>query len=161
MYYDDIASGYDELHKEEQLAKLAFIAGLGIIKPTDKLLDVGCGTGFSLDYFEVREAVGIDPAKKLVEQYGGEKKILVGRAEELPFEDGSFDVVISVTAVHNFMDIEKGLREMRRVGNSRFIFSILKGAISKVDNLLASVFKNYDITLLEQEKDIICAVTKH
>ena len=44
-YYDDISSGYEELHKEEQLKKVSSIKKHLKVNSSDKLLDVGCGTG--------------------------------------------------------------------------------------------------------------------
>jgi len=150
-YYDDIADGYDELHKEEQLAKLALMKQLDIIEPEDVLLDVGCGTGFSLDYFSVARAVGIDPAEKLVAQYAGKQEIVVGAAEALPFADDAFDVVISVTAVQNFSDIKKGLREIRRVGKNRFIITTLKRSpyFSVIERHIDKVFEDCNIELVD------------
>ena len=46
-YYDKIAKGYEELHKEEQLKKIKLIKTILKVNPTDKLLDVGCGTGLT------------------------------------------------------------------------------------------------------------------
>jgi SAM-dependent methyltransferase len=40
---------------------------------------------------------------------------VVSRAEELPFEDGSFDVVTCRIAPHHFEDIHKAIAEMARV----------------------------------------------
>jgi SAM-dependent methyltransferase len=40
---------------------------------------------------------------------------VVSRAEELPFEDGSFDVVTCRIAAHHFEDIRKAVGEMARV----------------------------------------------
>ncbi len=40
---------------------------------------------------------------------------VVSRAEELPFEDGSFDVVTCRIAAHHFEDIHKAIAEMARV----------------------------------------------
>jgi hypothetical protein len=40
---------------------------------------------------------------------------VVSRAEELPFEDGSFDVVTCRIAAHHFQDIRKAVVEMARV----------------------------------------------
>jgi SAM-dependent methyltransferase len=42
---------------------------------------------------------------------------VVCRAEDLPFADGSFDVVVSRIAAHHFDDIGKGVGEMARVSN--------------------------------------------
>lgn len=43
---------------------------------------------------------------------------VVTPAENLPFADGSFDVVVSRIAAHHFDDIGKGIGEMARVSNS-------------------------------------------
>lgn len=156
-YYDSIASGYNELHKEEQLAKLSLIKASGMICNDDKLLDVGCGTGFSLDYFEVNDAMGIDPSLELVKQYVGTKKILVGQAENLPFEEGIFDVVISVTALQNFKHIKQGLEEIRRVGKNRFVLTMLKRSakLAEVKSLINEVFDGFATREVQEEKDIL------
>jgi SAM-dependent methyltransferase len=41
----------------------------------------------------------------------------VCRAEDLPFADGSFDVVVSRIAAHHFEDLGKAIGEMARVSN--------------------------------------------
>ena len=42
---------------------------------------------------------------------------VVCRAEDLPFADGSFDVVVSRIAAHHFEDLGKAIGEMARVSN--------------------------------------------
>ena len=161
-YYDSIAVGYDELHKEEQIKKLERIKHSGILKESDTLLDVGCGTGFSLDYFTVKKSIGIEPSPKLLEQYSGKSQTIIGIAEKLPFLDNQFDVVISVTAIQNFTDVQKGLSEMCRVGKNRFALSFLK-KLSKTPLLefeLRSIFKDFNIEKLEEEKDYIFIIKK-
>ena len=124
-YYDSIAEGYDELHREEQLKKLKIIKENLIINENDKLLDVGAGSGISSDFN--CEVYALDPSERLLNQIKNKKiRKIKARAEEIPFEDGFFDAVISVTSIHNFDDIEKGLLEMKRVGKNRFAFSVLK-----------------------------------
>lgn len=160
-YYNEIASGYDELHKEEQLQKLAVIKDSGIVREDDVLLDVGCGTGFSLDYFMVKEAHGIDPAAKLAAQYAGSHDIQVAAAESIPYEDDAFDVVISVTAMQNFSDLKKGLEEICRVGKDRFALTILKRS-TKVDlarQLMSQIFADLRIRELEEERDSIFLIS--
>lgn len=124
-YYDYVAEGYDELHKEEQLRKLKVIVDNLEIGPSDRVLDVGCGPGFAAELMDAN-ITGIDPSEELLKRCPF--KAVKGRAEELPFPDNAFDVVISVTAIHNFEFIGKGLQEMKRVGKHRFVFSVLKKA---------------------------------
>jgi ubiquinone/menaquinone biosynthesis C-methylase UbiE len=150
-YYNSISSGYDELHKEEQLKKLKIIKENITVK--DSLLDVGCGTGFSLDLFDVPKKIGLDPSRELLKQC--KHKAIVGKAEELPFEDDSFDTVISVTAVQNFDDIEKGLKEIKRVAKRQVVVSVLKKSekAELVDKLVNSIFDVWKT--IEEDKDII------
>ena len=51
--YSEIASSYNELYKDEQIKKLSMIKRNIKIAPV--LLDVGCGTGISTNYFNVTE----------------------------------------------------------------------------------------------------------
>jgi len=94
------------------------------LQPGDKILDVGCGKGFLLYEFtqvlpglEVR---GIDISEYAIEHAKEEIKALlsIANAKELPFEDKSFDLVISINTVHNLYcyDLEKALKEIERVG---------------------------------------------
>ena len=114
-YYNEISSGYDNLHKEEQMKKLSIIKQEGIVQESDILLDVGCGTGFSLDYFSVKKAFGIDPAEKLVEKYSGSQDIQVASAENLPFEDNFFDAVVVSLVLCSVDSLEKTMAEIKRV----------------------------------------------
>ncbi|MFH1439948.1 MAG: methyltransferase domain-containing protein [Candidatus Woesearchaeota archaeon] len=151
LYYNQISKGYNELHKEEQFKKLNIINKHLKVKKTDKLLDVGCGTGISSD-FDCK-VTGIDPSKELLKQNKG--KTILGKAENLPFKDNSFDIVIAVTSIHNFDDIENGLKEIKRVGKDKFIFSILKRSkkFNEINSLLNKHFKVNKA--IEEEKDII------
>lgn len=112
------AKKYHELRYEEQIKKTRIIFDfIG----DEKTLDVGCGTGISSELFT--DVIGIDPSEKLLKL--NKNKCFKASAEELPFDDNSFENVISVTAIHNFNDIEQGLKEMKRVGR-KFGFSVLK-----------------------------------
>ena len=101
-YYTEISSGYEELHKEEQLKKLRIIKDNLILSKNARILDVGCGPCWSAEFFE--NVVGVDPAFELLHR-NKKVKTIQARAEALPFKDHCFDVVLCVTAVHHF-DLE-------------------------------------------------------
>jgi ubiquinone/menaquinone biosynthesis C-methylase UbiE len=151
-YYDKIADGYDELHKEEQLKKARIIKDSLDIKKTDYLLDVGTGTGFALELFDCRK-VGIDPSPKLLKK--ARTPVIKGKAESLPFPDKIFDIVISITAIHHFDDIEKGLKEMKRVAKDKVAFSLLKKS-KKFEDIKKLIKKNFKIEKeINEGKDLV------
>jgi SAM-dependent methyltransferase len=77
-----------------------------------KILDVATGGGHVARRLreEGAEVVTTDASP-------GMQPDVVCRAEDLPFADGSFDVVVSRIAAHHFDDIGKGIGEMARVSN--------------------------------------------
>jgi ubiquinone/menaquinone biosynthesis C-methylase UbiE len=105
------------------------------------------------------KSVGIDPASDLISRYMGDCQVFEGQAESLPFKDAEFDIVVSITAVHNFDDIEKGLLEMRRVGKAKFAFSILKKSpkAKRIRHFINDLFSIVEI--IEEEKDFIYICT--
>ena len=154
-YYDMIAHSYNELHGDEQLNKLSIIMDNIEVTQKTRLLDVGCGTGLSSGFNCF--VVGIDPALGMLRINRSKIKV-AGCAERLPFRDNSFDIVISVTAIHNFSSIGKAVQEMSRVCRGQLVFTILKKAndFEKIAQLLESSF--IVSKKIEGEKDtiIIC-----
>jgi SAM-dependent methyltransferase len=94
------------------------------LKPGDSILDVGCGKAFLL--YELTQAVpgvevrGIDISRYGIENAKPEVRpsLQVGNATDLPFPDHSFDLVISITTLHNLYcyELDKAVREIERVG---------------------------------------------
>ena len=85
---------------------------------TPRILDVGCGTGANvqmLSQFGDAEGVDISPDALAFCHARGLAKVKLGAAEELPYEDGSFDLVTALDVVEHLDDDVAGLREMRRV----------------------------------------------
>lgn len=88
-----------------------------------RVLDVACGTGENFRYLpESTEIVGIDISEPLLERARSELETLerdgtVTRmnAQDLQFEDESFDTVISSLSTCTFPDPGAALREMARV----------------------------------------------
>lgn len=63
---------------------------------------------------EGAKVVTVDPAP-------GMQPDVISRAEELPFADGSFDVVACRIAAHHFEDVAATVREMARVSKDRVV----------------------------------------
>jgi SAM-dependent methyltransferase len=88
-----------------------------------KILDVGCAKGFMLRDFKKLlpecTVAGIDISEYAIENAHPEvKEFLVrGNATELPFNDESFDLVLSINTIHNLdlKDCTKALAEIERV----------------------------------------------
>lgn len=92
--------------------------------PGQKVLDVACGSGTAALVAARRycEVTGIDFVPELIERArnradasGLEADFTVGDAQELPFPDDTFNVVLSVYGVQFAPDQEKAAREMLRV----------------------------------------------
>jgi demethylmenaquinone methyltransferase/2-methoxy-6-polyprenyl-1,4-benzoquinol methylase/phosphoethanolamine N-methyltransferase len=99
------------------------------LKPGEKVLDVGCGTGgvtipAKLRVGKTGDVKGIDPAPEMIavarrkaSRAGLEIDFRVGVIESLPFTDGTFDAVTSSLMMHHLpehLQVE-GLAEIRRV----------------------------------------------
>ncbi len=88
-----------------------------------RVLDVGCGKGFLL--YELTQVVpgiavtGLDISAYAIENAKPEVRqfLQVGNARALPFADGSFDFVFSITTLHNLYldDLWAALGEIARV----------------------------------------------
>tara|TARA_R110002072_G_scaffold51608_1_gene138378 strand:- start:10112 stop:10780 length:669 start_codon:yes stop_codon:yes gene_type:complete len=125
-YWDgDRRTGYGGYNYDGRWRKVAdaMVEHYGI-KPGDKILDVGCGKGFLLhDFTEAVpgvEVTGIDISEYAIEHAKEEVKphLSVCNANKLPFEDNSFDLVISITTLHNLecYDFYEAMKEIERVG---------------------------------------------
>ena len=82
------------------------------------ILDVGCGTGANLEMlaqFGDAEGVDVSPDALAFCRQRGLQNVRQGEAEQLPYDDGSFDLVTGLDVVEHLDDDVAGLREMRRV----------------------------------------------
>jgi ubiquinone/menaquinone biosynthesis C-methylase UbiE len=93
-------------------------------RPGERVLDVACGSGNTALVAARRycEVTGIDFVPGLIEQArrraatdGVEADFIVGDAQDLPFPDASFDVVLSVMGVMFAPDQERAAAELLRV----------------------------------------------
>ncbi len=92
------------------------VKAMGVERP--QILDVGCGTGANLEMLsQFGSAEGVDVSTEALEfcKTRGLRNVRQGEAEQLPYEDQSFDLVTGLDVVEHLDDDLGGLREMRRV----------------------------------------------
>ena len=98
----------------------------------DSILDVGCAKGFMLYDFSKLipgiELKGIDISQYAIENCIEDMRdnLDVADARDLPFKDNSFDLVISITSVHNFNEEEciQAIREIERVSKGKSFLTV-------------------------------------
>jgi SAM-dependent methyltransferase len=87
-------------------------------KPNPRILDVGCGTGANLKMLAAHgQAEGVDISQQAVDfcRERGLESVKLGAAEDLPYENDSFELVTALDVIEHLDDDVAGLREMRRV----------------------------------------------
>jgi ubiquinone/menaquinone biosynthesis C-methylase UbiE len=100
---------------------------LDFIGPVEgrRILDLGCGDGLLTSTLEERgaRAIGVDVDRAMLQAasarsargQGHSPRFVEGRIEQLPFPDGSFDVVVIVTVLCQVADRAGAVREAARV----------------------------------------------
>ena len=107
---------WNEEMRDEAIAKLE-------IEPDDRVLDVGCGTGFATEGLlgETEHVYGLDQSahqlEKAYAKFGKRDQVKFhrGDAERLPFNDDTFDVVWSSGSIEYWPNPVDALEECRRV----------------------------------------------
>lgn len=119
-YWDAKHNIFQRLWHYETL--LAIRQEIGELPKGSSLLDVGCGSGTSLE--KVTRArpdlviYGVDVSSRLVEYarlLRPHIKFQVSEGERLPFGDKNFDTITCLDVVEHFIDLDNGLHEARRV----------------------------------------------
>lgn len=95
---------------------------LARVKPSDRVLDVACGTGDFARAFlsgKASAVVGCDFSWEMLDRAASRpaERLYWCKADALalPFQDRSFDIVSCAFGVRNFGDLDRGLREMFRI----------------------------------------------
>ena len=88
------------------------------LPPSPRVLDAGCGTGRNLlEFGRLGDAEGVDFSQDAVEfcRRRGIERVHQASLEQLPFDDGRFDLVIATDVIEHLDDDRRALAELRRV----------------------------------------------
>jgi SAM-dependent methyltransferase len=90
-----------------------------------RILDIGCGTGALLRQaahrFPGAQLLGVDPSPEMLKVArrlnpdGDRMRFVQAHAEDLPFGNAEFDLVMSTISFHHWADQASGLREAHRL----------------------------------------------
>ena len=125
--YDDVADRFEQYTEQVTVPIARRVVERAGLKPSDRVLDVGCGTGVlcRLSAGQAGSVVGLDLSEGMLRKaaalaaaapHGERIEFRRGDAERLEFEDTSFDAVISLYALRHLPNPRQALAEMARVG---------------------------------------------
>ncbi|MBL7178645.1 MAG: class I SAM-dependent methyltransferase [Pseudomonadota bacterium] len=123
-------------------------------KKRETVLDIGCGTGVSLlPFLEIGlQATGIDPSPYMLaiakKNLGNRADLHRGFAEDLPFDDNSFNHACLVTTLEFVEAPQKALEEACRVAKDKLFLGFLnryaiKGIQRRVKGLFVETIYNH------------------
>ena len=117
-YYDTIGINYSALREPDPRIAVAIEAALG---PGRSVLNVGAGTG---SYEPLgREITAVEPSIAMIRQRSmPAASVIQGCAENLPFDDHSFDAAMAALTLHHWTDQAKGCAELRQVTRGPIVF---------------------------------------
>jgi SAM-dependent methyltransferase len=117
--YDTIGGTYTVTRCTEPRIAARVWAALGDART---VLNVGAGTG---SYEPVgRDVIAVEPSAVMrAQRPAGAAPCVAAVAENLPFQDRSFDAAMAFSTVHHWQDPVAGLREMRRVARRVVVFT--------------------------------------
>jgi SAM-dependent methyltransferase len=105
-----------EIHARRLRARLSELSPIG---DDARVLEVGSGVLGHIFFFGVKDGVGVDPLadhfRALFPEWQGRARTLAVGGEDLPFPDGSFDVVISDNVVDHALDPRRIVEQIARV----------------------------------------------
>lgn len=121
--YDHLAAIYDRRWSSYIKATVQATLDRLVLRPGDRILDLGCGTGALLQALADQDLgldlAGLDYSHEMLAIARSKLPVTVtlcqGNAAELPWDDRHFDWVISTSAFHYFPAPDRVLQDIRRV----------------------------------------------
>lgn len=143
--FDNVSSNYDFLNRMitfgMDIKWRKNVLKIVKEKNPNNILDIATGTGDMLILYSnsnIKELVGIDISKGMLDvaktkvknlNLENRIKLELGDAENINFEDNTFDAITVTYGIRNFEDLKKGLSEILRVLKPNGVFVILETSV--------------------------------
>ena len=148
------ASIYDNLMNVLEKKKLRNERKILLENIRGKIIELGAGTGVNFEFYTDNEVIAVEPDKVMsteAQKKIGSKniKIISASAEELPFDDNTFDTVLITLALCTIPNPEKALKEAERIckpGGQLLILEHIKNEnrfLFSLQNILTPTWKKF------------------
>lgn len=160
--YSHIATSYDELHASEQQRKLRRLLQAITLQAYSSVLDVGCATTHLRPFFSEQDYLGVDPCQELLNQAPSHVPTLCAAGEDLPLEDNHSQLVVSLTALHNYDDPVKGVKELARVSSHAALIGVLRKS-PEHDEIIQEINKRFFVraVFVDQHDTLLVCTTRN
>ncbi len=122
--------------------------------PRERVLDIGCGTGRHLLFFNQLgfDITGVDASPHMInlarKRLGDKCDLKTGMAEDLPFDDNEFDLALLINSLEFLDDPLEALREAGRIAKKGVLICVMNSlswrcAYDKVQGLFLETFSTY------------------
>ena len=160
--FDRGACRYEETVRVQKLVVKKIIADLSQLSslfPPDRILDIGAGTGMLLrslrETYPEAFLAGLDLASGMASEALGSMRAqddflyVQGDAEEIPFADGTFDLVVSTSTYQWLSELGPAFREVERVlvSGGTFLFALFG------DGTLSELKSSYQRALIHESSN--------
>lgn len=127
------AAGYDTFQARMEREFFGRIRREMLAQARGRVVEIGSGTGANLEHYprSIEELVCTEPEEPMARRLrdkaatsGLPVRVVTAPAEELPFEDGSFDTAVAALVLCTVSDPERAVAELARVlkPGGRFVF---------------------------------------
>lgn len=144
-FFNVIAPIYKYIHPGARQT-FEMVYKIGNFQKDDKLLDLGGGVGRVAGFFvgKVDDITVSDFSSGMIKTCKSINgiKCVVSPAEKLPFENGVFDKIIIIEAIHHFDNLDKVLAEVKRI--------LKPGGILIIEEINAKKFPAIAMEIIEK-----------
>ncbi len=150
-----VSFGSDKLWREKSIKKT-----LSFTKSNPKVLDVACGSGDMIEVWRkyTDDVTGLDPSKKMLEiakKRFPDVQFYQGFAQNLPFEESTFDVISISFGIRNVVEIQKAIDEFARVLKKDGVLLILEFTKPDKKSIIRNCIDFYSTKILPKIGGII------